>query len=282
MRIDLAGGWTDCAPYTHDNGGEVVNIAINRYIEARFKVDDENRVSVSYHSEVPISSGLGTSAAMNVAFLSAINGDDKSPSEIAELAYQFEVLLGNRGGRQDQWAAANGGIQHLMFMGEAVECLPFEAEASAKRWLQRQLVLAYTGISHVSGEIHEAVWKRYEQGDEAVTGALLKIRKAARKVAEGLQRDRRDEVIIAIREVTEAIEQMAPELNAPYRAVLDPLLAKRSALAWKGMGAAGGGCVGIFAMVGKVEEVKSACEDAGWQVIDWQIDEAGLQREVIE
>ena len=29
VRLDLAGGWTDVPPYTHDMGGEVVNVAIN-------------------------------------------------------------------------------------------------------------------------------------------------------------------------------------------------------------------------------------------------------------
>ncbi|MEO2120359.1 MAG: hypothetical protein ABGX44_00950, partial [Candidatus Poseidoniia archaeon] len=84
VRIDLAGGWTDCAPFTTDYGGEVVNVAINHYITASYQVDDENKIKVSYQSEVPNSSGLGTSAAMNVAFLSAISGEDKEKAEIAE------------------------------------------------------------------------------------------------------------------------------------------------------------------------------------------------------
>ncbi len=238
VRIDLAGGWTDCAPFSHDHGGEVVNVAIDQYIKASFKIDDDELISVHYESEVPGSSGLGTSAAMNVAFLSAISGEGRSPSEIAELAYQFEALLGNRGGRQDQWAAAGGGIQHLMFTGESVEILPFEPLPSAKRWLQRQMILAYTGISHVSGDIHQGVWDRYDAGDEVVMESLMVIRKAARQLADGLQKDRRDEVIFAMRSVTEAIENMAPELNAPYRGVVDALMESRDILAWKGMGAA--------------------------------------------
>lgn len=282
VRIDLAGGWTDCAPFSHDHGGEVVNVAINQYIKASFKIDDDDLISVHYESEVPGSSGLGTSAAMNVAFLSAISGEGRSPSEIAELAYQFEALLGNRGGRQDQWAAAGGGIQHLMFAGESVEILPFEPLPSAKRWLQRQMILAYTGISHVSGDIHQGVWDRYDAGDEVVMESLMVIRKAARQLADGLQKDRRDEVIFAMRSVTEAIENMAPELNAPYRGVVDALMESRDILAWKGMGAAGGGCIGMFANIGTEDEVKRVCEEAGWSIIDWQIDEEGLVRETTE
>ena len=165
-----------------------------------------------------------------------------------------------------------------MFVGDRVEAMPFEPLDSAKRWLCRQMVLAYTGISHSSGDIHNGVWKRYDEGDEVVLNSLLTIRKAARKVAEGFGKDRRDEVVFGVRDVTAAIEAMAPELNAPYREVLDPLMANKSAMAWKGMGAAGGGCVGIFANQGKVDEVKAACQAAGWKILEWEIDEIGLQR----
>ena len=119
-------------------------------------------------------------------------------------------------------------------------------------------------------------------GDEVVMESLMVIRRAARQLAGGLQKDRRDEVIFAMRSVTEAIENMAPELNAPYRGVVDALMESRDILAWKGMGAAGGGCIGMFANIGKEDEVKRVCEEAGWSIIDWQIDEEGLVRETTE
>ena len=282
VRVDLAGGWTDCAPYTHDHGGEVINFAINRYIEAKMQIDDDGKMSVEYSSDCPTSSGLGTSGALNVAFLAAISGEGRSPQEIAELAFQFEALLGNRGGRQDQWAAAGGGFQHLMFHGENVEIMPFEAMPSATRWLERHMVLAYTNISHTSGEIHEGIWQRYDSGDDAVVSALNTLRSCARKVATGLSSDRRDIIIEAMREVSAAIDLMSPELNQAYRPVVDQLMENNDALAWKGMGAAAGGTVAIIANLGKIDAVKDACSEAGWEVLDWSFDNEGLQRQVIE
>ncbi len=282
VRVDLAGGWSDCAPFTHDQGGEVVNFAIDQYIEAVMRIDDDGKLSVEYHSDCPTSSGLGTSGALNVAFLAAISGDGRSPTEIAELAFQFEVLLGNRGGRQDQWAAAGGGFQHLMFHRENVEIMPFEPMPSATRWLQRHMVLAYTKITHTSGEIHNGIWQRYDDGDETVHSAIMTLREMARKVANSLTSDRRDIFIDAIRAVSAAIDEMSPELNRAYRPLVDDLMESKTALAWKGMGAAAGGTVAIFANHGKVEEVKTACTQAGWEIIDWNYDNEGLQRQVIE
>lgn len=278
VRVDLAGGWTDCAPFTNDKGGEVVNFAIDKYIEASMKIDDEGRLSVAYSSDCPVSSGLGTSAAMNVALISAIAGEGRSDVEIAELAYRFEELLGNRGGRQDQWAAAGGGFQHLMFYGDNVEKLPFEPAPSALRWLKKHLILAYTNVTHSSGELHQGIWQRYADGDEDVHSALMTLREMARKVAGALNSDRRNDLIDAIRQVTAAVEKMSPELNAPYREVVDPLCESRSILAWKGMGAAAGGTIGMIANHAAHDEITAACEAAGWTIIQWDYDNEGLTR----
>ena len=125
VRLDLAGGWTDVPPYTHDMGGEVVNVAINIHAHASLEIDDDGKLSVNYRCDAPVGSGLGTTGAINVALMAAIHGSDNAE----EVAYQFEALLGNTGGRQDQWAAKYGGFNHLMFIGDVVEEMPFDPPA---------------------------------------------------------------------------------------------------------------------------------------------------------
>ena len=120
-RIDLAGGWTDVPVYCQNKTGEVVNIAINQYVRSEMVIDDERKISLSYSTDMPTGSGLGTSGAMNVGFISTIMPSSKDSLDTAEIAYQFEALMGNKGGRQDQWASAIGGISHLTFNGENVE-----------------------------------------------------------------------------------------------------------------------------------------------------------------
>ena len=44
VRIDLAGGWTDVPPYTHEVGGEVVNVAINIHAHASLEIDDDGPI----------------------------------------------------------------------------------------------------------------------------------------------------------------------------------------------------------------------------------------------
>jgi len=205
VRVDLAGGWTDVQPYTGDFGGEVVNFAINRYIRSVMEKDADGRIRVEYSSDIPTGSGLGTSGAMNVGLIATIAGGSKSPEDIAEIAFQFEALLENRGGRQDQWAAARGGFNHMLFIGDEVEEIPFEPMRSARNWLRKHFIIAYTGIEHTSGDMHSGVWERYDQGDESVIGGLHLIRGAARTMAEGLQRDRRELVVQALKDICKGV-----------------------------------------------------------------------------
>ena len=90
VRLDLAGGWTDVPPYTHDVGGEVVNVAINIHAHASLEVDDEGRLSVNYRCDAPIGSGLGTAGAINVALMAATQGaENHAEAEFSIKLFDF-------------------------------------------------------------------------------------------------------------------------------------------------------------------------------------------------
>ena len=264
-------------PYTGDFGGEVVNFAINRYIRSVMEKDTDGRIRVEYSSDMPTGSGLGTSGAMNVGLIATITGGGKSPEDIAELAFQFEALLENRGGRQDQWAAARGGFNHLLFLGDEVEEMPFEPMKSSRNWLRKHFVIAYTGIEHKSGDIHSGVWERYDQGDQSVLSGLHLIRGAARLMADGLQRDRRELVVKALKDICEGVDMLDSAIHDPFRDVISPLQEAGSVVAWKALGAGGGGSVGLLCSPMGVSATVSAIEQAGWEVIEWDYEDKGIQ-----
>ena len=277
VRVDLAGGWTDVQPYSGDHGGEVVNFAINRYIRSIMEKDEDGRIRVEYSSDMPTGSGLGTSGAMNVGLIATIAGGKKSPEDIAELAFQLEALLENKGGRQDQWAAARGGFNHLLFLGDEVEEIPFEPMKSSRNWLRKHFVIAYTGIGHKSGDLHSRVWDRYQNGDEKVLSGLHIIRGAARTMAAGLQRDRRELVVKALNDVCEGVDLIDRTIHDPFREVVGGLKESGSVVAWKSLGAGGGGSVGLLCSPMGRSDTISAVEEAGWEVIEWDYDEIGMQ-----
>ena len=272
VRLDLAGGWTDVPPYTHDMGGEVVNVAINIHAHASLEIDGEGKLSVNYRCEAPVGSGLGTTGAINVALMAAIKGSENAE----EAAYQFEALLGNTGGRQDQWAAKYGGFNHLMFIGDSVEEMPFDPPRSVRFWLQKHLIVANSKIPHVSGELHDSIWAKYAEKDADVIDGLMTIRMAARKMSKGLDQDRRDLIVEAFHEVCEGVDALDPALHEPFKHVVDPLIENRDVVAWKALGAGGGGCVALLSAPQRQETVIESCKAVGWDVLDWDYDDQGL------
>jgi len=276
VRVDLAGGWTDVGPYPVDFGGEVVNFAINRRVFAR--MDSESGLDGAvFEFQTPRGSGLGTSSAMNVA-LSALTspGDLENPAVLAEKAYVLESKGGNMCGRQDQWASAYGGFNHLLFIGDSVEVMPFEPMRSAKNWLKKHLIIAFSGKSRESGEMQKSVWDSYSRGDPNVSDGLHIIRGAARLMANGLQQDRRDLVVESLRHVCDGVDLIDKSIHEPFREVIEPLLETGSLAAWKALGAGGGGCAALLCSPNGIEEVTSRAESAGWEVILWDFEDDGI------
>ena len=275
-RIDLAGGWTDVPIFAEKYGGEVVNFAINIYAQADVGTTENGMLTATYRSNTRLGAGLGTTGAVNVALLAAIDGGKSDPLEIAENAYQFEMQLGNTGGRQDQWAAALGGFNHLLFIGERVERLPLEPLQSSKNWLSKHLILVDSGIEHVSGEMHQEVWEKFKKGDSKVEEGLLMLRTAAKKMADGLNRDRRDSVVESLKQVCEGVDLIDEKIHAPFKPTIEPLIEAKHVMAWKAVGAGGGGCAMLLVRPSTQDLVKQSCESAGWSIIEWGFDENGL------
>jgi len=276
LRVDLAGGWTDVAPYPSEFGGEVVNFAINRRVWAQLERGG-GRGDAECKFEAPRGSGLGTSGAMNVAIAGLLSVDrGTSPQGIAEMAFEFESEGGHLCGRQDQWASSMGGFNHLLFIGDSVEMMPFEPMRSSKLWLNKHLVIAYSGKSRNSGDMQRSVWARYSQGDQAVVEGLHTIRAAVRPMANGLQQDRRDMVVNSLREICVGVDMIDPAIHDPFRGVINPLLENGSIAAWKALGAGGGGCAALLCSPAGRAEAIASVEQAGWDVIEWDYENSGL------
>lgn len=280
VRIDLAGGWSDVPAYCHTHRGEVVNIAIDRYVTATCEVDEQRRMEVAYRTETPTGCGLGTSAAMNVALVAAICEQGETGASIAEKAYQIEAVLGNTGGRQDQWASAFGGVQHLIFEGDEVVRSALNPSSEFTAWLEQNLMLFDTGLPHVSGRLHESIWSRFERSDANVLQGLGELRKAAELMHRSVLDEEQQGVASALHKVMQGVDLLDPALHDPFRSVTEPLTEAGRITAWKAMGAGGGGVVGML-QSGKADDeaaITSAAEEAGWQRIVWRVEMEGIQR----
>jgi D-glycero-alpha-D-manno-heptose-7-phosphate kinase len=106
-------------------------------------------VEITMFSDVPPGSGLGSSSALVVSMLKLLATAHHLPldrHELAELAYRIErVDLGIPGGRQDQYAAAFGGMSVYHFRREGVIVEPVLTDAAALLELESCLLIGYIG-----------------------------------------------------------------------------------------------------------------------------------------
>lgn len=132
-------------------------------------------LEISIHCQVPAGAATGTSAAVAVALLGALDyltPGRMTPQAVARAAWQVETeMLGLQSGIQDQLAAAFGGINFInMARYPQAEVTPVLLPLETWLELERRLLLVYLGSAHHSSRVHELVIQRLEnsgpQADE--------------------------------------------------------------------------------------------------------------------
>jgi D-glycero-alpha-D-manno-heptose-7-phosphate kinase len=118
----------------------------------------EPPIYVSVVSDLPDSSGLGGSSAFAVGLLHALHtfrGEAVSADELAEEASHVEIeVLGQPIGKQDQYAAAFGGMNLVEFEADGrVGVAPLDAPRMAIDGLFDRLLMLWTGHQRRSSSV---------------------------------------------------------------------------------------------------------------------------------
>lgn len=192
FRISFCGGGSDIEDFYRENGGCVLSTSIDKYMYISVHpYFDESRISLKYsenenvedvseirHSilrcvlqnlkvrgveivstaDVPSGTGLGSSSSFTVGLLHALygyQGECRSKAQLAEEACDVEIRqLGAPIGKQDQYAAAFGGLNYITFRrnGEVL-VEPLIVDRRILERLQDNLVMFYTGKRHDASRI---------------------------------------------------------------------------------------------------------------------------------
>ena len=257
LRIGLVGGGTDLPSYYLERGGRVLNAALDKYVYVIVKQRFDDDIYVNYSRKEIVSqvedlehelvreamlmtgvmsgveittladipsagSGLGSSSAVTVGLLHALyayRGLQVSAEELAERACAIEIeRCGKPIGKQDQYIAAFGGIRDLRFgPGDKVTAEELGLTADARRSLQRQIMLFYTGITRSADPILAEqnanvgstqpqldllrdlagfAAERLREGDvDGLGSAMRESWEAKRKLASGVSSDRIDSAV---------------------------------------------------------------------------------------
>ena len=129
--------------------------------EAMKLLDIGTGIQIVSITEVPSGgTGLGSSSSFLVGLLNALHtwiGETVSPRQLADEAIKIERnILGEPGGKQDQYIAAFGGIQYMKFeRSENVTLKRISIKGEKLSELNDQLMMFYTGVERKSVDIHK-------------------------------------------------------------------------------------------------------------------------------
>ena len=187
LRISFVGGGSDIKAFYAHHKGQVVCTAIDKFVYAIVKERFDDMIYINYSkketvthvdeirhdlvreamkitgvekgieittlADIPSSgSGLGSSSSITVALLHAFYAYQNilvTAEQLAQEACRIEIdILGKPIGRQDQYAAAYGGVNRFEFMADDTTLrTPVVMNHAGRRRFSSSILLYYTGIT---------------------------------------------------------------------------------------------------------------------------------------
>jgi D-glycero-alpha-D-manno-heptose-7-phosphate kinase len=247
----------------------------------RFAGEDERGFDLLLHSNAPPGSGLGASSAMMVALIGVLKEFRTLPItdyELAELAHAIErEELGISGGRQDQYAAAFGGVNFIELYGDHVVVNPLRVAPEVMLELEHNLLLCYTGMTRQSDHIIADQTARYERSDAAALAGLRAQKELAVEMKNALLQHRLREFGELLHTAWEAKKRMSDRISNDR---IDELYAEAraaGALGGKVTGAGGGGYVLLYCRYDRKHEVAARMIELGATVDEFAFEPNGLR-----
>ena len=203
------------------------------------------RLEVRIHSEAPPGAGTGTSAAVIVALIGALDAltpGRLTQGEVAMAAHRVEtVMLGRQAGVQDQIASAHGGINFIEITEYPNAVVtPVRPPTAVMDALQQRLALVYLGKSHDSSAIHESVIRSLETAGPN-SAAIVELRGAARRSRAALLAGDFEGLGRAMTASTEAQARLHESLVSDDARRVCEIAKRHGVLGWKVNGAGGDG-----------------------------------------
>ena len=297
LRVSFVGGGSDLPSFYRRHGGAVLSTAIDKYIyvSVNRKFDGGIRVAYSKTEEVdrleavehPLvratmevldirggveitstadipsrGTGLGSSSAFTVGLiqvLSAYLGRYVSADDLGRLSCEIEIeRCGEPIGKQDQYAAAYGGLNLIEFNpDDSVNVMPLILPRTLRETLEQRTLVFYTGISRSASNI--LAEQSATVANDATKQAVLKRMVALTyQLRDELQQGRLDSMGDILDENWSLKKSLAAGITSN---VIDDWYAvakAAGALGGKLLGAGAGGFLMFYAPVERHEEIARA------------------------
>jgi D-glycero-alpha-D-manno-heptose-7-phosphate kinase len=280
VRITLGGGGTDLPSYYSKYGGALIAAAIDKYtlVTAHTRFDDDIKLNYSkteiiqnvdeiQHnlfrealrlldikkgieltslSDMPSSTGLGTSGSFTTALLNALHTYKKefvSQKQLAEEACRIEMdILNEPVGKQDQYIAAFGGITYFEFDKDgSVTVQPLKMSEEAQDELHNNIVLFYTGIQRSASKILKEQDDKSKKDESKTIETLHEIKRIGFETKKALENGDVDKLGEFLDEHWNVKKNLSKDVSNLFIDGCYNDAKKHGALGGKIMGAGGGG-----------------------------------------
>jgi len=231
-------------------------------------------------SQISPGTGLGSSSAVTVAVIKAVAsllGLGLSKQKIAELACTIEIeKLGMPIGKQDQFAAAFGGVNAISFGREGVAVEPLALRSETLERLEHGLLLFYTGASREAAKVLTEQSRSIEAGNPTVIESLHALKGMAADVRRCLEVGDLGALGEILHASWERKKRLASGVSNPWIDECYETARANGAIGGKITGAGSGGFLMVYCG-GSGRPVTEALEGIGLKRMDFSIDFDGAR-----
>ena len=310
FRVSFCGGGSDLPSYYENYGGCVLSTTIRKYmyltIHNYFYKDQivlkysktetvkdyqsiEHKyfkqcledfgimgVEISSMADIPSGTGLGSSSSFTVALLHLLytyKGEFVSKYKLAKDACDVEITkLGEPIGKQDQFAAAFGGLKFYEFQPSGfVNVEPIIMAPQSYKILENNILMFYLGGVHSASEILKEQSQNVKKEDKArVQQQMCNL---TRTLKEELQNNNVDAMGELLHENWELKKSLAKDISNPFIDDTYERAIQAGALGGKLLGAGGAGFMIFYVKPENHKAVRTALGHL--REMDFEMDNSG-------
>lgn len=313
FRVSFCGGGSDVPSFYEKYGGCVLSTSIRKYVYLAInKAFNANTITLKYSqtevvtdpqdiqhrvfkqiftdfgtkgvevtsmADIPAGTGLGSSSSFTVALLKLLytyNEKAASTYKIAKEACEVEInKLGNPIGKQDQFAAAYGGLRFYEFFPDGfVKVEPVIMKHESYQKMQNNLLMFYTGLTHNANSILKEESRILKSNREKIE-ATKKLCDMTRELKYSLEQNNVDALGETLRRSWEIKRGLASGISNPLVDDLYQKAIESGAIGGKLLGAGGGGFLLFYV---PTEEAKAKVRKAlyPYQEMPFELDQSGV------